>query len=283
MLEIKNLKKRYGNFELDCSFHIDNDQVIGLVGRNGVGKTTIFRSILGLLRPDSGEVHLFGKPVSQLSANDKGRIGVTFPNSFISEGFTITDVKKTLSATYSATFNISEFEQKCEQQKLPVDKKVKHFSTGIQAKLKLLLALSHEADFLLLDQPTSGLDVIVRKELLAMLQAYLGQKHNRSVLISSHISSDLEQICDFIILIDDGKIILQEETDHLLNNYGILKVPAEEYPSLDKEFILATKKRKYGYACLTNERRYYQENNPKLAVEKASVDDVLELLIKEEK
>jgi ABC-2 type transport system ATP-binding protein len=282
MLEIKNLKKRYGNFELDCSFQIDSDQVIGLVGRNGVGKTTIFRSILGLLRPDSGEVQLFGKPVSQLTPHDKGRIGVTFPNSFISEEFTIGDIQKIMSATYAATFNMADFEQKCEQQKLPFNKKIKNFSTGMQAKLKLLLALSHEADFLLLDEPTSGLDVIVRKELLGMLQDYLGQQNNRSVLISSHISSDLEQLCDFIILIDEGKVILKEETDNLLNNYGILKVPAEAYPPLDKEFILATKRRTYGYACLTNERRYYQENYPKLAIEKGSIDDVLELLTKGE-
>lgn len=116
---------------------------------------------------------------------------------------------------------------KCGKLELPIDQKVKNFSTGMQAKLKLLLAMSHEAECLLLDEPTSGLDVIVRNEVLGMLQDYLDQKNNRSVLISSHISSDLEQFCDFIVLIDDGKIILQEETDNLLNNYGILKVSAE--------------------------------------------------------
>lgn len=170
----------------------------------------------------------------------------------------------------------------CNQLKLPFDKKTKNFSTGMQAKLKLLLALSHEADFLLLDEPTSGLDVIVRNEILGILQDYLDQKSNRSVLISSHISSDLEQLCDFIILIDDGKIILQEETDNLLNNYGILKVSAEEYPLIEKEYILTTKKRNYGYACLTNERKYYQDNYPKRALEKGSIDEVLQLLTKEE-
>lgn len=282
MLEIKNLKKKYNNFQLDCSFTIGEDQVVGLVGRNGVGKTTIFRSILGLLRPDSGEINLFGKNVFQLSEDEKERIGVTFPNSFFSEEFTINEIKKIMNVTYPTKFNNSDFDQKCTQLNLPVDKKVKNFSTGMQAKLKLILALSHEADFLLLDEPTSGLDVIVRNEILGILQDYLDQKNNRSVLISSHISSDLEQICDFIILIDDGKIILQEETDNLLNNYGILKVSAEDYPSLEKEFILATKKRKYGYACLTNERKYYQDNYPKLSIEKGSIDELLKLLTKEE-
>lgn len=282
MLEIKNLKKSYNHFQLDCSFTIGGDQVVGLVGRNGVGKTTIFRSILGLLRPDSGEINLFGKNVSQLSQDEKERIGVTFPSSFFSEQLTIRDIKKMMAAFYPAAFNASDFEQKCHQLQLPIDKKVQNFSTGMQAKLKVLLAMSHEADFLLLDEPTSGLDVIVRNEILGMLQDYLGQKNNRSVLISSHISSDLEQLCDLIILIDDGKIILQEETDNLLNHYGTLKVSAEEYPSLDKEFILATKKRSYGYACLTNERQYYQDNYPKLAIEKGSIDEVLQLLTKEE-
>lgn len=282
MLEIKNVKKKYSNFQLDCSFTIEDDQVVGLVGRNGVGKTTIFRSILGLLSPDSGEINLFGKSVSQLSKNEKERIGVTFPNSFFSEQFTINEIKKIMIALYPTNFKASEFDQKCRQLQLPVDQKVKNFSTGMQAKLKVLLAMSHEADFLLLDEPTSGLDVIVRKEILGMLQDYLNQKNNRSILISSHISSDLEQLCDLIILLDDGKIILQEETDNILNTYGILKVSAEEYPSLEKEFILATKKRKYGYDCLTNERKYYQDNYPKLAIENGSIDEVLQLLTKEE-
>lgn len=249
-----------------------------MVGRNGVGKSTIFRSILGLLRPDSGEINLFGKNVSQLSENEKARIGVTFPNSFFSEEFTIHEIKKIMIATYPTAFNGIDFDQKCNRLELPSDKKVKSFSTGMQAKLKLLLALSHEADFLLLDEPTSGLDVIVRKEVLGILQDYLDQKNNRSVLISSHISSDLEQLCDYIILIDDGKIILQEETDKLLNNYGILKVSTEQYPSLEKDFILTTKKRNHGYACLTNERRFYQENYPQLAIEKGSIDEVLQLM-----
>lgn len=280
MLEIKNLKKEYNKFQLDCSFNIEDDHVVGLVGRNGSGKTTIFRAILGLLCPDSGEINLFGKPVSQLNENDKERIGVTFPNSFFSGEFTINEIKKIMTATYPAKFNASDLDLKCSKFKLPIDQKVKNFSTGMQAKLKLLLAMSYEADFLLLDEPTSGLDVIVRNEILGMLQDYLDQKNNRSVLISSHISSDLEQLCDFIVLIDDGKIILQEETDNLLNNYGILKVYDEEYPSLEKEYILAAQKRNYGYACLTNERKYYQENYPKLAIEKGSIDEVLMLLTK---
>jgi len=282
MLEIKNLKKTYPHFQLDCSFTIGADQVVGLVGRNGSGKTTIFRSILDLLRPDSGEIHLFGKPVSQLSEAERERIGVTFPNSFFSEQFTINEIKQIMTATYSTKFHMADFDQRCYQLNLPVDQKVKNFSTGMQAKLKLVLALSHEADFLLLDEPTSGLDVIVRKEILGILQDYLDQKKDRCVIISSHISSDLEQLCDFIILIDDGKIILQEETDNLLNHYGILKVSAEEYPSLEQAFILATAKRKYGYACLTKERTYYQDNYPQLAIEKGSIDEVLQLLTKGE-
>lgn len=100
MLEMKKLKKKYNTFQLDCSFNIEDDQVVGLVGRNGVGKTTIFRSILGLLRPDSGEINLFGKPIYQLDENDKARIGVTFPNSFFSEEFTINEIKKIMTATY---------------------------------------------------------------------------------------------------------------------------------------------------------------------------------------
>ena len=134
----------------------------------------------------------------------------------------------------------------------------------MKAKLKLLTAISYGAELLILDEPTAGLDVVAREELLALLQDYLDEQEERSVLISSHIASDLEKFCDEIYMIHDGKIILHEETDILLGSYGILKVGEAQYDRLDKRAVLCRKKEEYGYCLLTDSRQFYRENEPEL-------------------
>ncbi len=152
----------------------------------------------------------------------------------------------------------------------------------MKAKLKMLIAISHNAKLLILDEPTSGLDVIARDELLEMLREFMEEEEERSVLISSHISSDLETLCDDIYMINDGKIIMHEDTDVLLSNYALLKTDQEQFKKLDKQFIIRTKKESYGYSCLTNQKQYYIENNPKIAVEKGTIDNVIAMMIRGE-
>ncbi|MDE7038222.1 MAG: ABC transporter ATP-binding protein, partial [Lachnospiraceae bacterium] len=153
------------------------------------------------------------------------------------------------------------------------------FSTGMKRKLQVLAARTHKARLLILDEPTAGLDVIARDELLDMLRAYMEQE-DRAILVSSHISSDLEGLCDDIYMINDGKIILYEETDVLLDNYGILKLTDEQYEKLDKKHILRHKKEEFGYSCLTDERQFYQENYPDDAVEKGTIDELILMMIR---
>ena len=148
---------------------------------------------------------------------------------------------------------------------MPMDKKIKDFSTGMKRKLQLLAAISYGADLLILDEPTSGMDVIARDEMLDLLREYM-ECGERSILISSHISSDLESLCDDLYMIDDGKIILHEETDELLANYGVLKVTKEQYGQLDRQYILRRRKENYGYSCLTAQKRFYQENYPEIEI-----------------
>ena len=131
-----------------------------------------------------------------------------------------------------------------------------------------------------MDEPTAGLDVIARDELLEMLREFLEKDEERSILISSHISSDLESLCDDLYMIHDGKIILHEDTDVLLSDYALLKVDAEQYSKLDKQFILRSKKETYGYSCLTNQKQYYMENYPKIAIEKGTIDEVITMMIR---
>ena len=144
----------------------------------------------------------------------------------------------------------------------------------MKRKLQIAAAVSHGADVLFMDESTAGLDVMARDEMLDILREYM-ETPGRSILISSHISTDLEGICDDIYMIDEGKILLHEETDKLLDQYGLLKVKADQYEALDKAYILAHKKEEYGYSCLTNERQYYQENYPDITIEKGKIDDVI--------
>ena len=163
-----------------------------------------------------------------------------------------------------------------------MNKKIKDFSTGMKRKLQVLAAISHGADFLILDEPTAGLDVLARDEMLTMLREYM-ETEGRSILISSHISSDLEDFCDDIYMIDEGKIVMHEETDVLLNEYGLLKVREEQYEILDKSYIIRSKKENFGYSCLTNEKQFYEENYPDVVIEKGSIDELIMMMIRGER
>lgn len=281
MLKFANVKKSYGTFELDCNLEVKPGMVTGLIGANGAGKSTTFKAALDLIPIDSGEITMFGKEYKSLTMADKEKLGVVLAESGFSEWLTITDVAAILRCMYSS-FSKEEFLTQCEKYGLPLKKKIKEFSTGMKAKLKLLVAISHEAELLLLDEPTSGLDVVAREELLSLLQEYLGESENRSVVISSHISTDLEKFCDDIYMIHDGKIILHEETDVLLDSYGIVKVEESQYEKVDKSALLRCMKESFGYSLLTNDRQFYQENYPQLIVEKCGIDHVILMMTKGE-
>jgi ABC-2 type transport system ATP-binding protein len=145
----------------------------------------------------------------------------------------------------------------------------------MKAKLRVLVAMTHKAKLLIMDEPTAGLDVEARNEILDMLRNYLEEDEERTILISSHISSDLENLCDDIYLIHDGKIILHEDTDVILDQYGILKVNEAQYATLDQTYILKSHKEHYGYACFTNEKKYYQEKYPDIVIEKGGIDELI--------
>ncbi len=282
MLKFAGVKKQYGSFVLDVSMEVKPGMVTGLIGANGAGKSTTFKAALNLIPTDGGEIRLFGKNVETLTPQDKEKLGVVLSDSGFSDWLTVNDVAVVLDAMYR-DFSKEEFLRRCGEFGLPFKKKIRDFSTGMKAKLKLLVAISHEAKLLILDEPTAGLDVVGREELLALLQDYLGEQEERSVLISSHIASDLEKFCDDIYMIHDGKIILHEETDVLLGSYGILKVDGSQYEKMDKSAILCRKKEEFGYCLLTDSRQFYQENEPGLIVEKCGIDDVILLMTKGER
>ena len=276
-VEFNQVIKKYDGFQLDCTMTVEEGCVTGLIGRNGAGKSTAFKAALGLIRLDGGRVTLDGKDVASLSARDKENIGVVLSDSGFSTYLSVKDIICIMKGMYK-NFKKDEFVERCKRFGLPLDKQVKEFSTGMKAKLKVLAAMSHGAKLLILDEPTAGLDVVARDEILDMLRAYMEIEGN-SILISSHISSDLEGLCDDVYMIDNGKIVLHEETNVLLDEFGVLKVTEEQYKTLDKAYLLSKKKEAFGYTLLTREKRFYQENYPELAIEKAGIDQIITLLI----
>lgn len=281
MLRLENVRKKYKDFELDITMEVKPGRVTGLIGRNGAGKTTAFKAALGLIRTEGGQVSMLGKPLCKLSMEDRERTGVVLSDSGFSGYLKVKDLVAILGNLYSR-FDEEYFTGKCKSFGLPFDKRLKDFSTGMKRKLHVAAALSHHADLLIMDEPTAGMDVIARDELLDMIREYM-EEEERSVLISSHISGDLEGVCDDIYLIDEGKVILYEDTDVLLDEYGILKVTKEQYEAMDKSFLMCRKEEEFGYSCLTKEKRFYMENYPDMVVEKGSIDGVMTMMIRGER
>ncbi len=279
MLKIEHQKKDYGNFRLDCSLEVMPGCVTGLIGQNGAGKSTTFKAVLGLISIDSGSITLLGKNLQNFTAEDREALGVVLSDSGFSGYLTIKDIIPVLKNLYR-NFDYPFFLEQAQKFRLPLDKKIKDFSTGMKAKLKVLTAVSHNAKLLILDEPTSGLDVIARDELLEMLRVFMEGDEERSILISSHISSDLETLCDDIYMIHEGKVILHEDTDVLLSDYALLKVDEEQFQKLDKQYILRYKKESFGYSCLTNQKQFYMDNYPKIVIEKGTIDEVITMMIR---
>lgn len=276
MLKLENVEKRYKDFELCCSMEVKPGCVTGLIGKNGAGKSTVFKAVLGLIHIEGGTIEILGKHPGELTAQDREEIGVVLADSGFSGYLSVKDLLPVLESMYKS-FDRKKFVDACKKFSLPMDKKIKEFSTGMKRKLQVLAALSHDAKLMILDEPTAGLDVTAREEILELLRMYM-ESEDKCVLISSHISSDLEGFCDDIYMIQDGKIILHEDTDVLLDQYALLKVSKDQYQNLDRAYILRCRKEEYGYSLLTDQRGFYQENYPEIVIEKGSIDEVISLM-----
>lgn len=277
MVKLENVKKQYKDFELNCSMEVPEGRITGLIGQNGAGKSTVFKAILGLIRVDEGNIRVLGKEPGMLTAEDKEQIGVVLSGSEFNGYLTVSDLVPVLEAMYHR-FDREWFLNQCERFHIPLKKKMKEFSTGMKRKVQILAAISYDARLLIMDEATAGLDVMAREQVLDMLREYM-EKDGRSILISSHISTDLEGFCDDLYMIDQGQVLLHEETDRLLEEYGVLKVSEEQYQGLDHTYIIRTCKDSYGYKCLTDQKRFYQENYPELVMEKGSIDEVIMFMV----
>ena len=281
LVQLDRVMKKYGSFALELNMQIPENQIIGLIGANGAGKSTTFKLMIGLIRPDQGNAEVFGRNAAELGAEEKQKIGVVFSDSGFSEYLRVQQLIPVMKRFYP-DFQEKEFRKRCERFKIPLNKQIKDFSTGMKAKLNVLLALSHDSSLLLLDEPTAGLDVVAREEILDLLREYM-EIPGRTIVISSHISGDLEHFCDDLYMIDKGKIVLHEDTDRIMEEYGLLKMSEQEFTGLDKEYLLRVRKESFGYSCLTDQRTYYLENYPMIVNEKGNIDEVIAMLVKGER
>lgn len=282
MITAKNVTKRYADFTLHVDFEIPKGRITGFIGKNGAGKSTTVKLILGLVSPDEGEMIVMGSSATNLSIKEKENIGVSLAESGFSPYLRISDITKILKKAYP-NFAQEKFENACRSMGLPLNKPMKEFSTGMKAKLRVLVAMTHEAKLLILDEPTAGLDVEARNEVLDLIREYMKEDEKRTVLITSHISSDLESLCDDVYLIDNGKIILHEDTDVILGEYGILKVDEETFQKMDKSFLTKTVPTFFGYTCFTKEKRYYRDNYPGMVIENVKLDELILMLTESKK
>lgn len=281
LLKLDHVQKQYKDFSLDCSLQVNEGCVTGLIGANGAGKSTTFKAVLGLIRTDGGTIELLGKDSRKMTSLDKQQIGVVLSENTFNGILTVKDVTAVMEASYR-NFHKNLFLDKCEKYGLPLNKPIKEFSTGMKAKFKLLIAMSHDAGLLILDEPTAGLDSVARSELLDEMREFMN-RDGRAILISSHISSDLEGLCDDLYFLQNGRILFHEDTDVILSDYAILKVNGEQYRALDKNHILYKAVKPFGYELLTNEKQYYLDNYREIVAEKGNIDDVMLMIAKGEK
>ena len=277
LLKLENVRKEYGDFSLECSMQLQQGQITGLIGQNGAGKSTTFKAILDLIKIDGGSIELFDKDSKEVTRIEREQIGAVLAESGFSTYLKIKDIIPILRNTYK-NFDEQAFTSYCKKFNLPMNQKIKEFSSGMKAKLKVLVAITHGARLLILDEPTAGLDVVARNELLDVLREFI-EKYECGILISSHISSDLEGLCDDIYMIHNGKVILHEDTDVMLSDYGLLKMTKEQYDSIEKKYLLKVKKEVFGYVGLTNQKMFYVENYPSVTIEKGSIDEIILMMI----
>ena len=282
ILEIKNLSKKYKGFELkNVNIKLPKGMIMGFIGENGAGKTTTIKSILNIINRDSGEIKIFGLDNKENERKIKEDIGVVLDDSFLSEYLNPADINKIMKNIYK-NWDEKLYFKYIEDFKLPKEKISKEYSSGMKMKLKIAVALAHHPRLLILDEPTSGLDPVARNEILDIFQEFI-QDEEHGIFVSSHITSDLEHIADYITFINDGEIIFTKTRDDLLENYGIVKCSEEQFKKIDKKDYIKYKKNRYEYDVLIEDKYEFKKKYDISVIDKPSVEDIMLIYIKGEK
>ena len=278
ILQIENLTRQYPGFLLDhISFSIPKGSIMGLIGENGAGKSTTIKAALNLIKRDEGKVTFWGQDLS-LSEGLKEDIGVVFDGINFYETLTPAKVGNISGAAYKQ-WDSSLYHNYLQRFQLPADKEIKNFSKGMKTKLCIAAALSHDPRLLILDEATSGLDPVIRDDILDVFLEFV-QDENHSILMSSHISSDLEKIADYITFIHQGKVLFCKSKDELRYRYGIIHCKTEVFHTIDPSEILAFRKDDYQWNVLTSDKERARRKYKNAVIDDASIDDILLLYVK---
>lgn len=278
-LKVENLTKKYPDFLLDkVSFNVPKGNIVGLIGENGAGKSTTLNAILEIIKRDSGDIYILNGKKNELSKEIKEEIGVVFDGNNFPEDLTPIKVNNVLKRIYK-NWEENKYLELMKQFSLPLNKKIKNFSKGMKMKLSISVALSHKAKFLILDEATSGLDPVVRDDILDILLDFI-QDEEHSILMSSHITSDLEKVADYIVFIHQGKTIFQETKDNLIYNYGIVKCNNEDFNKLDKKDIVKYRKLDYSYEILIKDKAEISKKYSDLVIDNIKIEDIMLMYVK---
>ena len=283
-LILKNVNKKYekSNFAIkDISFSVPEGSIVGFIGENGAGKSTTMNCILNVIRRDSGTIEIFGREMTDEDIDIRENIGVVYDSNNFPEYLTAKQLADILGRIYSKWDDFC-FEQFLRRFGLPESQKIKTYSRGMSMKLAIAVALSHDSKLLILDEATSGLDPIMRDEILDVLLEFV-KEENHSILLSSHITSDLEKIADYIVFIHNGEIILNKTKDELIYEYGVIRCSENDFHNILSEDILSSMKKEYQIDVLIKNRKLIEKKYKNLIVDSVSLDEIMLLLVKGER
>ncbi len=274
VLELKNVTKDYGDFKLDnVNISVPKGCICGFVGQNGAGKTTTISLILDIIKKDAGEIKVLGKSMEKDALEIKEKIGVVFDEMGFHDFLTPVEINSIMRNVYK-NWDEEKFFEYLKKFGLPSKKKCGKFSRGMRMKLQIAVALSHNAELLIMDEPTSGLDPIVRNEMLQIFQEFVIEE-NHTILLSSHITVDLERIADNMIFINRGKIILQGVKDEILENHGLMKCKKNEVEAIDKKYVVATRPSAFCTEVLVNDKEACRRLYPNMTMEQPGLEEIM--------
>lgn len=274
ILEVEGLNKSYKNFSLtDVSFALPEDCITGFIGANGAGKTTTIHTILGLYKKVSGTIKVFDKDIEHNEQEIKNRIGIVLGEGYFYDELTMDEMKSIVAPAYSG-WNERDYKDYMDRFSLYSRQKIASLSRGMRMKFALTLALSHRADLLIMDEPTNGLDPLIRSQLLEIMTDYMKQG-GKGVFLSTHITSDLDKIADMIILINKGRILFQEEKDSLLDNYRLIKGDNKALNDNSRNLFLNIQTTNFGFSGVTNRHLEVQKSIPDILAERPTLEDIM--------
>lgn len=281
-IEIKNLTIRYDGFTLDhISFHVPKGSIMGFIGQNGAGKTTTIKSLLNIIQPDEGTIQILGMDSKENEIAIKEQIAAVFDELPFHDQLTAKNIDIILRDVYKE-WNTNTFKNYLERLTIPYKKKIGEFSKGMKMKLQIAAALSHNAQLLIMDEATTGLDPVVRNECLDIFLEYL-QDENHSILMSSHITTDLEKIADSVTFIDRGKLLLTGYKDDVLEHHGVIKCKKNDYKFIDAEDIVSARITDFGAEVMIKDKAMCRSKYPGLALDSTTLEEIMLFYVNQHK